>query len=154
MEAALRTAAEELTGKPLDNVEFKEVRGIEGIKEAEYDLNGVKVKVAVASGLTNAKKLCDKIKAGECDYTFVEVMCCPGGCVNGGGQPIQSAYTRRQVDLRAARAKALYDEDAAAAIRQEPRKPRHPHAVQGVLRRARLVRRARDPAYLVRRPQA
>ena len=123
MEAALRTAAEELTGKPLESVDFKEVRGIEGIKEAEYDLNGVKVKVAVASGLTNAKQLCEKIKKGECDYTFVEVMCCPGGCVNGGGQPIQSAFTRRQVDLRAARAKALYDEDAAAAIRKSHENP-------------------------------
>ena len=118
MEAALRTAAEELTGKPLDNIEFKQVRGIKGIKEAEYDLNGVKVKVAVASGLTNAKQLCEKIKKGECDYTFVEVMCCPGGCVNGGGQPIQSAYTRRQVDLRSRRAKALYDEDKNAKIRK------------------------------------
>ena len=118
MEAALRTAAEELTGKPLDNIEFKQVRGIKGIKEAEYDLNGVKVKVAVASGLTNAKQLCEKIKKGECDYTFVEVMCCPGGCVNGGGQPIQSAYTRRQVDLRSKRAKALYDEDKNAKIRK------------------------------------
>ena len=118
MEAALRTAAEELTGKPLDNIDFKQVRGIKGIKEAEYDLNGVKVKVAVASGLTNAKQLCEKIKKGECDYTFVEVMCCPGGCVNGGGQPIQSAYTRRQVDLRSKRAKALYDEDKNAKIRK------------------------------------
>lgn len=118
MEAALRTAAEKLTGKPLDNVEFKQVRGIKGIKEAEYDLNGTKVKVAVASGLTNAKELCEKIKKGECDYTFVEVMCCPGGCVNGGGQPIQSAYTRRQVDLRSKRAKALYDEDKKAKIRK------------------------------------
>ena len=118
MEAALRTAAEKLTGKPLDNVEFKQVRGIKGIKEAEYDLNGTKVKVAVASGLTNAKELCEKIKKGECDYTFVEVMCCPGGCVNGGGQPIQSAYTRRQVDLRSKRAKALYDEDKKAKVRK------------------------------------
>ena len=118
MEAALRTAAEELTGKPLDNIDFKQVRGIKGIKEAEYDLNGVKVKVAVASGLTNAKQLCEKIRKGECDYTFVEVMCCPGGCVNGGGQPIQSAYTRRQVDLRSRRAKALYDEDKNAKIRK------------------------------------
>ena len=118
MEAALRTAAEELTGKPLDNIDFKQVRGIKGIKEAEYDLNGVKVKVAVASGLTNAKQLCEKIRKGECDYTFVEVMCCPGGCVNGGGQPIQSAYTRRQVDLRSKRAKALYDEDKKSVIRK------------------------------------
>ena len=118
MEAALRTAAEKLTGKPLDNIDFKQVRGIKGIKEAEYDLTGVKVKVAVASGLTNAKQLCEKIKKGECDYTFVEVMCCPGGCVNGGGQPIQSAYTRRQVDLRSKRAKALYDEDKKSVIRK------------------------------------
>ena len=123
MEAALRTAAEKLTGKPLDKVDFKEVRGVKGIKEAEYDLNGTKVKVAVASGLTNAKELCEKIKKGECDYTFVEVMCCPGGCVNGGGQPIQSAYTRRQVDLRAKRAKALYDEDKKAEIRKSHENP-------------------------------
>ena len=123
MEAALRTAAETLTGKPLDNVDFKEVRGVKGIKEAEYDLNGTKVKVAVASGLTNAKELCEKIKKGECDYTFVEVMCCPGGCVNGGGQPIQSAYTRRQVDLRSKRAQALYDEDKQASIRKSHENP-------------------------------
>ena len=123
MEAALRTAAETITGKPLDKVDFKDVRGIKGIKEASYDLNGVKVKVAVASGLTNAKELCDKIKKGECDYTFVEVMCCPGGCVNGGGQPIQSAYTRRQVDLRSKRAKALYDEDKKAHIRKSHENP-------------------------------
>ena len=118
MEAALRTAAEKITGKPLDAIDFKDVRGVKGIKEAEYDLNGVKVKVAVASGLSNAKELCEKIKKGECDYTFVEVMCCPGGCVNGGGQPIQDAYTRRQTDLRAKRAKALYDEDKGAKIRK------------------------------------
>ncbi len=123
MEAALRTAAEKLTGKPLDKIDFKEVRGIKGIKEAAYDLGGVKVKVAVASGLTNAKKLCEKIKKGECDYTFVEVMCCPGGCVNGGGQPIQDAYTRRQVDLRSKRAKALYDEDKKAGIRKSHENP-------------------------------
>ena len=123
MEAALRTAAEELTGKPLDSVDFKQVRGVKGIKEAEYDLNGTKVKVAVASGLTNAKELCEKIKKGECDYTFVEVMCCPGGCVNGGGQPIQSAYTRRQVDLRSKRAKALYDEDKKATVRKSHENP-------------------------------
>ena len=123
MEAALRTAAETLTGKPLDSVDFKEVRGVKGIKEAEYDLNGTKVKVAVASGLTNAKELCEKIKKGECDYTFVEVMCCPGGCVNGGGQPIQSAYTRRQVDLRSKRAKALYDEDKKSVIRKSHENP-------------------------------
>jgi len=118
MEAALRTAAETITGKPLDNIDFKDVRGMQGIKEAEYDLNGLKVKVAVASGLTNAKELCEKIKKGECDYTFVEVMCCPGGCINGGGQPIHDAYTRRNVDIKALRAKALYDEDANSKVRK------------------------------------
>ncbi len=118
MEAALRTAAETITGKPLDVIDFKDVRGMEGIKEAEYDLNGLKVKVAVASGLTNAKQLCEKIKNGECDYTFVEVMCCPGGCINGGGQPIHDAYTRRNTDIKAKRAQALYDQDKSSKIRK------------------------------------
>ena len=99
------------------------MRGVKGIKEAEYDLNGTKVKVAVASGLTNAKELCEKIKKGECDYTFVEVMCCPGGCVNGGGQPIQNAYVRRNTDLRSKRAKALYDEDKKSVIRKSHENP-------------------------------
>lgn len=118
MEAALRTAAETITGKPLDVIDFKDVRGMQGIKEAEYDLNGLKVKVAVASGLTNAKQLCEKIKNGECDYTFVEVMCCPGGCINGGGQPIHDAYTRRNVDIKAKRAQALYEQDKSSKIRK------------------------------------
>ncbi len=123
MEAALRTAAETITGKSLDAVDYKAVRGMQGIKEAEYDLNGLKVKVAVASGLTNAKALCEKIRKGECDYTFVEVMCCPGGCINGGGQPIQSAYTRRTVDIKGKRAKALYDEDKKSDIRKSHENP-------------------------------
>ena len=122
-EAALRTAAETITGKSLDAVDYKAVRGMQGIKEAEYDLNGLKVKVAVASGLTNAKALCEKIRKGECDYTFVEVMCCPGGCINGGGQPIQSAYTRRTVDIKGKRAKALYDEDKKSDIRKSHENP-------------------------------
>ena len=123
MEAALRTAAETITGKSLDAVDYKAVRGMQGIKEAEYDLNGLKVKVAVASGLTNAKALCEKIRKGECDYTFVEVMCCPGGCINGGGQPIQSAYTRRTVDIKGTRATALYDEDKKSDIRKSHENP-------------------------------
>ena len=123
MEAALRTAAETITGKSLDAGDYKAVRGMQGIKEAEYDLNGLKVKVAVASGLTNAKALCEKIRKGECDYTFVEVMCCPGGCINGGGQPIQSAYTRRTVDIKGKRAKALYDEDKKSDIRKSHENP-------------------------------
>ena len=87
MEAALRTAVETLTGEELKNVEFQEVRGTEGIKEATYNVAGMDVKVAVASGLGNARKLLDKVKSGEADYHFIEIMGCPGGCVNGGGQP-------------------------------------------------------------------
>ena len=122
MEAALRTLAEVLTGKELKNLDFTAVRGIEGIKEAKYTLpvNGkdTEVKVAVASGLANARKLMDLIKAGKADYHFIEIMTCPGGCVNGGGQPIQDAYTRGNVDIRAARAKAIYDTDVSMKLRK------------------------------------
>ena len=123
MEAALRTVAETVTGKSLENPEFHEVRGIEGIKEAEYDLNGTKVKVAVTSGLSNAARLLDRIKAGEADYQFVEVMACPGGCVNGGGQPHQSGDVRNFTDLRGLRAAALYREDEAMTLRKSHENP-------------------------------
>jgi len=123
MEAALRTVAEIVTGKPLEKVEFHEVRGVEGIKEAEYDLAGTKVRVAVTSGLTNAKKLLDMVKSGEKDYHFIEVMACPGGCVNGGGQPHQSGDVRNFMDLRAERAKALYSEDASMELRKSHENP-------------------------------
>lgn len=123
MEAALRTVAEIVTGKPLEKVEFNDVRGVEGIKEAEYDLAGTKVKVAVTSGLENASKLLDMIKSGEKDYAFVEVMACPGGCVNGGGQPHQPGYVRNTIDLRAERAKALYGEDSAMELRKSHENP-------------------------------
>ncbi len=101
----------------------KEVRGTEAIKEAEYDLGGTKVKVAVTSGLANAAKLLDMIKSGEKDYQFVEVMCCPGGCVNGGGQPHQPGYVHNFTDLRADRAKALYSEDANMPLRKSHENP-------------------------------
>lgn len=123
MEAALRTVYEIVTGKELDPPDFNEVRGVAGIKEAEYDLNGTKVKVAVTSGLENASKLLDKIKAGEADYQFVEVMACPGGCVNGGGQPHQPGDVRNFVDLRAERAKALYNEDGSMTLRKSHKNP-------------------------------
>lgn len=123
MEAALRTVAEIVTGKPLAKVEFNDVRGVEGIKEAEYDLAGTKVKVAVTSGLENASKLLDMIKSGEKDYAFVEVMACPGGCVNGGGQPHQPGYVRNTIDLRAERAKALYGEDSSMELRKSHENP-------------------------------
>ena len=112
MEAALRTAVWKLTGESNDSpLEFKEVRGVEGIKEATYEVAGLKVKVAVASGLSNARIIMDKIRAGEADYTFVEIMACPGGCVNGGGQPQVPASVRNFTDIRAERAKALYNYD-------------------------------------------
>ena len=118
MEAALRTAVEVLTGKELESVDFTEVRGVEGIKEATYNVAGMDVKVAVASGLGNAKVLLDKVKAGEADYHFIEIMGCPGGCVNGGGQPQVPSRIRNVVDIRAERAKALYALDAGNPVRK------------------------------------
>ena len=123
MEAALRTAVETLTGEELSNVEFNEVRGTEGIKEAVYHVAGMDIKVAVASGVTNAKIIMDKIRAGEADYHFVEIMCCPGGCVNGGGQPQVPGYIRNFSDVRAVRAKALYKNDEKKAIRKSHENP-------------------------------
>lgn len=123
MEAALRTAVEMLTGEELSNVEFNEVRGTEGIKEAVYHVAGMDIKVAVASGVTNAKIIMDKIRAGEADYHFVEIMCCPGGCVNGGGQPQVPGYIRNFTDVRAVRAKALYKNDEKKAIRKSHENP-------------------------------
>lgn len=123
MEAALRTVAEVVTGEELENPEFKDVRGLEGIKEAEYDLAGTKVKVAVTSGLENASKLLDRIKEGKAEYHFIEVMACPGGCVNGGGQPVQPGYIRNFMDLRSERAKALYSQDKAMNLRKSHENP-------------------------------
>ena len=123
MEAALRTANDVLTGKDNESVEFHEVRGTEGIKEATYNIAGMDIKVAVASGAANAKVIMDKIASGKADWTFVEIMGCPGGCVNGGGQPIQPQYVRDTVDLKAVRAKALYDQDAASAVRKSHLNP-------------------------------
>lgn len=123
MEAALRTAVETLTGEELASLEFNEVRGTEGIKEATYNVAGMDVKVAVASGLSNAKQIMDKVRAGEADYHFIEIMCCPGGCVNGGGQPQVHADVRNYEDVRAIRAKALYDNDKAKTIRKSHDNP-------------------------------
>ena len=107
MEAALRTVYEIVAGKAAPSLDFKEVRGVEDLKEATYDINGTVVKVAVVSGLGNARKLMERVRAGEADYHFIEVMSCPGGCVNGGGQPIKSAYVRNNFDIRAERAKSF-----------------------------------------------
>jgi len=123
MEAALRTAVEVITGKELANVDFTDVRGMQGIKEAEYKVGDLNVKVAVASSLSNARVLMEQIKAGTSPYTFIEVMACPGGCINGGGQPLVDSEVRNFVDVRALRAKALYDNDAAKTIRKSHENP-------------------------------
>ena len=123
MEAALRTAVETLTGETLEKLEFTDVRGTDGIKEASYNLAGMEVKVAVASGLANADKLLCDIRDGKANYQFIEIMACPGGCVNGGGQPTQPANVRNFVDLKALRAKALYDADSNMPLRKSHENP-------------------------------
>lgn len=123
MEAALRTVYEKVVGQAAPSVDFTEVRGTKGIKEAEYDLAGTKVKVCVASGLANARKIMEDVKAGKSDYQFIEIMSCPGGCVNGGGQPIKSAYVRNNVDIKSKRAKAIYDADKNMQLRKSHENP-------------------------------
>ena len=123
MEAALRTANDWLTGKDNASVEFHEVRGTQGLKEATYNVGGVEIKVAVASGIANANYVMQQIKDGTAPWTFVEIMCCPGGCVTGGGQPIQPASVLNTMDLKAMRAKALYDQDAAMPMRKSHDNP-------------------------------
>ena len=118
MEAALRTVYEVVTGNELTDVNLTAVRGLDGIKEAEVDLNGKTVRVAVAHGTANAKALLESIKSGEKQYDFIEIMACPGGCIHGGGTPIVSATERSYVDVKAERAKALYAEDAGKAKRK------------------------------------
>ena len=124
MEAALRTANDWLTGKDNTEIEFHEVRGTAGLKEASYNIAGLELKVAVASGAAAANEVMKKIKDGNPNgWTFVEIMGCPGGCVNGGGQPIQPQYVRDTVDLKAERAKALYSQDAAMTLRKSHESP-------------------------------
>ncbi|MCR5376971.1 MAG: [FeFe] hydrogenase, group A, partial [Lachnospiraceae bacterium] len=123
MEAALRTAVEVITGEELKAVDFTEVRGMQGIKEATYKVGDLEVKVAVASSLSNARIIMDQIKAGTSPYTFIEIMACPGGCINGGGQPLVDSEVRNFVDVRGLRAKALYDNDAAKTLRKSHENP-------------------------------
>ena len=118
MEAALRMAAEVVLGKKLEKLDFKEVRGTKGIKFATYKLGDVTVKVAVASGTKNARELLNKVKSGEVKVDFIEIMCCPGGCVNGGGQPIQSSKVKATIDLKKVRASVLYKADARMDLRR------------------------------------
>ena len=118
MEAALRTAYEVITKKELQSLEFQAVRGMEGIKEATVDVEGLQVKVAVAHGLSNAKTLMDRVRAGEADYHFIEIMACPGGCLGGGGQPIPTS-----LEIRKKRAQAIYREDRNLPLRKSHENP-------------------------------
>ena len=123
MEAALRTVVDVLTGEDMPRLEYADVRGLEGIKEATVNVNGTDINVAIVHGTANAAKLLNAIRAGEKTYHFIEVMGCPGGCVTGGGQPIVDARTRYYVDPRAARAAATYSEDESMAIRKSHKNP-------------------------------
>ncbi len=122
MEAAIRTVYEILEKKPLDNLNVEPVRGMTGVKEATLTIAGKEVKIAVAHGAANAKAVLENIKAGE-HYDFVEIMACPGGCINGGGQPVVDAYTQAIVDVKSERAKALYTEDEKSTLRKSHENP-------------------------------
>ena len=123
MEAAIRTAVDTLEGKSMDKLEYTQVRGEKGIKEATLKIAGKDIKVAVASGLANARKIMEQIKDGKCDYHFVEIMACPGGCIMGGGQPIKSSKIRSTVDVAKLRRDALYSIDEKSIIRKSHENP-------------------------------
>ena len=123
MEAALRTVADVVAGEDLKRIEYSDVRGFEGIKEAEVMIGDMTVRVAIVHGTGNAAKLLDAIRAGERSYHFIEVMGCPGGCITGGGQPIVDARERYFVDVKAKRASAIYGEDEAKVIRKSHLNP-------------------------------
>ena len=118
MEAALRTVADVMEGKSLDNVDYHAVRGTDSIKEATVNIAGTDVNICVASGLSAAHEVLCAVERGEKNYHFIEIMCCPGGCVNGGGQPIRTATERATIDIKSLRAKALYSYDAANVKRK------------------------------------
>lgn len=123
MEAALRTVADILTGEDLENIDYHQVRGIDGIKEATVKIGDKEIRAAIAHGLGNARKLLDSIREGEANYDFIEIMACPGGCVTGGGQPIVPARVQMVTNVKAERAKAIYSEDEKSAIRKSHKNP-------------------------------
>jgi len=123
MEAALRTAQDLLTGKDLEEIKFEDVRGEKGIKRATVNVNGKDIRIIVASGLGNARKVMEMVKNGTAEADFIEVMACPGGCIMGGGQPIKSSKTRRKYDIRKLRADALYTIDEKSTIRKSHQNP-------------------------------
>jgi len=123
MEAALRTVADILTGEDLENIEYSDVRGTMGIKSSEVTVAGKKIRLAVVSGLGNARYLLNQIREGKAEYEFIEIMACPGGCVTGGGQSIVDAKTKMDIDVKAARAKAIYEEDRSLEFRKSHKNP-------------------------------
>ena len=123
MEAALRTVYETVTGKELAKLEFEDVRGAEGIKRAVVNIDNEKIKVVVANGLGNAKKIMEEIKNGKADYQFVEIMACPGGCIMGGGQPIHNSKTKHTINVQKLRTDALYTIDEKSKIRKSHENP-------------------------------
>lgn len=123
MEAALRSVSYLLDKTEIENVEFKSIRGFKGIKETKIEINGKIHNIAVAQGLANVSKLMDEIKQGKSKYSFIEVMTCPGGCINGGGQPLVSDYVASKIDYKKLRAKALYKADKKAKYRKSHENP-------------------------------
>ena len=123
MEAAIRTVADILDNTSHSEVEYEAVRGLEGLKLASVEAGGKTIRAAVAHGLGNARELLNKVKSGEVEVDFIEIMGCPGGCVNGGGQPIVCAKDRMDKDIRAERAKALYSEDKNLPLRKSHDNP-------------------------------
>ncbi len=123
MEAALRTAEDILTGEDLPKIDFKQVRGSQGIKRATVTIAGKPISVVAASGLSNAKQILEEIKSGKANYQFVEIMACPGGCIMGGGQPIKHSKIRAEVDVQKLRANSLYSIDEKSSIRKSHENP-------------------------------
>lgn len=123
MEAALRTVADLLEGKEIRTIDYTDVRGMEGVREAQIQIGGQSIKIAVAHSLGHARLLMDKIINGEAEYHFIEVMACPGGCINGGGQPILSSRKLYYVDPKVYRSRSIYDEDKCLTIRKSHENP-------------------------------
>jgi len=119
IEAAVRTAYEVITKKPLPKIDFEELRGLEGVRSATIDVDGLKLNIGIAHGLKNARKLLEDIKAGKCNFHAIEIMACPGGCIDGGGQPLHHGNG----DIIKARWEAIYQADKNMPIRKSHENP-------------------------------
>ncbi|WP_430972923.1 NADH-dependent [FeFe] hydrogenase, group A6 [Sunxiuqinia rutila] len=119
IEAAVRTAYEVQTGKTLERLDFEELRGMEGLRKATIDFDGLPINIGIAHGLGNARKLLEEIKAGKSEFHAIEIMSCPGGCIGGGGQP----YHHGDVEVLKKRQKAIYAEDKSKTIRKSHENP-------------------------------